>query len=140
MKKLITHRRKNRAAISLVTLRVKNYIGPRQVFLKYGRIKRDGAGKFITKLIEYQDATYIEKNIKEVNSGFYCFEAGWLQRNLGKIKLRASPREYYLTDLINMAVEQGRLVVPVNPLDGREGMGANSLSDVKRIERIQKPI
>jgi bifunctional UDP-N-acetylglucosamine pyrophosphorylase / glucosamine-1-phosphate N-acetyltransferase len=137
LRQLVTLRQKNKAALSLITFRVPDFKGNRRACLKFGRIIRDKSGKFLASCVEYKDATRRERAIREVNSGFYCFEAKWLKANLSKIKARNISGEYYLTDLIALAVGQGEKVVPYCPTDWTEGLGANSLADIKQMEKLR---
>lgn len=135
LRALVALRRKHRAAMSLVTFRVPDFRGSRRGFQKYGRIVRDASGKLLERCVEYKDATPAERRIREVNSGFYCFDAAWLWKALSKIRRRNASGEYYLTDLMGMAVADGRRVVPYAPKNWREGIGANTRDDVVVAER-----
>lgn len=136
IQELATLQRKTSAAITLATVVVSNFRGPRQVFLRYGHIVRDKSGKNIKSCVEYKDATRAEKAIKETNSGAYCFDAKWLSKNLRTLKTKNAQHEYYLTDLIGLAVSAGRRVVPLQLKNWREGFGVNSLAEVKIANRF----
>ncbi len=86
----------------------------------FGRIVRDPAGE-IQAIVEEADCTPTQKAIRELNPGIYCFAAEWLWENLPKIELSAKG-EYYLTDLVGIAVAQQRRVLtmaaPVEDVDG----------------------
>lgn len=86
----------------------------------FGRIVRDGAGA-VAAIVEEVDCTPAQLAIRELNPGIYCFDAAWLWENLEQIPLSAKG-EYYLTDLVGIAVTQGRRVVtqaaPVEDVDG----------------------
>jgi bifunctional UDP-N-acetylglucosamine pyrophosphorylase/glucosamine-1-phosphate N-acetyltransferase len=90
----------------------------------FGRILRDEAG-YVKAIIEEAQCTPEQLAIREVNVGIYCFDAAWLWSHLDSIPL--SPRgEYYLTDLVAMAVAEGS---PVNALaaeDPVEMLGINT--------------
>lgn len=75
----------------------------------FGRIVRDGTGA-VQGIVEEVDCTPEQKAIRELNPGIYCFNAAWLWANLPHLPLSAKG-EYYLTDLVSMAVAQGRAVV-----------------------------
>ncbi|HUP28086.1 MAG TPA: bifunctional UDP-N-acetylglucosamine diphosphorylase/glucosamine-1-phosphate N-acetyltransferase GlmU, partial [Chloroflexia bacterium] len=72
----------------------------------YGRIVRDHTGGLMA-VVEERNATLTQKAISEVNSGVYIFNSDWLWPNLEKIDLNPQG-EYYLTDLIGMAIEEDR--------------------------------
>jgi bifunctional UDP-N-acetylglucosamine pyrophosphorylase/glucosamine-1-phosphate N-acetyltransferase len=71
----------------------------------YGRIIRDNEG-YLTSIVEEMDATYLQKNIREVNSGVYAIESDVLYL-LNDIKLNRIKGEYYLTDIIGVARDKG---------------------------------
>ena len=86
----------------------------------FGRVVRDTEGK-IQAIVEEVDCSVEQKAIRELNPGIYCFAADWLWNNLHKIPL--SPKgEYYLTDMVEIAVQQGRsvetLAAPLADVDG----------------------
>jgi bifunctional UDP-N-acetylglucosamine pyrophosphorylase/glucosamine-1-phosphate N-acetyltransferase len=74
----------------------------------YGRILRDGDGR-IVGIVEHAAATEEQKRIREINTGLYCFDAPWLWDHLPQLPLSAKG-EYYLTDLVAMAIVEGRSV------------------------------
>ncbi len=73
----------------------------------YGRIVKDENGN-ITAIVEEKDASEEIRLIKEINSGIYCFEAGFLKESLSKLTDNTASKEYYLTQLIEIAVSEGR--------------------------------
>ncbi len=86
----------------------------------FGRIVRDDNGD-IQAIVEEVDCTPAQKQIRELNPGVYCFSADWLWDNLAKIE-RSAKGEYYLTDMVGIAVSQGRAVhtiaAPTTDVDG----------------------
>jgi bifunctional UDP-N-acetylglucosamine pyrophosphorylase/glucosamine-1-phosphate N-acetyltransferase len=75
----------------------------------FGRVVRNAAGE-IEAVVEEAYCTPEQLQIKELNPGVYCFDAEWLWQNLSKIPLN-SKGEYFLTDLVEIAVAQGRPVL-----------------------------
>ena len=74
----------------------------------FGRILRDLTGQ-VSGIVEEAQATPEQLDIHELNPGVYCFRAGWLWPALKRITL--SPKgEYYLTDLVGMAVADGYMI------------------------------
>ncbi len=71
----------------------------------FGRVVRDAQGE-VVRIVEEADCTPQQRALRELNPGIYCFDAEWLWQNLGQIPLSAKG-EYYLTDMVGMAVEQG---------------------------------
>lgn len=86
----------------------------------FGRIVRTADGQ-VQAIVEEVDCTPEQLAIKELNPGIYCFSADWLWESLDRIPLSAKG-EYYLTDLVDIAVNQGRAVetrsAPVDEVDG----------------------
>lgn len=86
----------------------------------FGRIVRNTTGE-IAAIVEDADCTPEQKQIRELNPGIYCFDAAWLWDNLPRLSVSAKG-EYYLTDLVGIAVAQGRSVLtapaPVEEVDG----------------------
>lgn len=86
----------------------------------FGRIVRDQHGE-VQAIVEEADCTSEQLAITELNPGVYCFDAEWLWRNLPDLPV-SRKGEYYLTDMIGLAVAQGRSVVtmqaPVEELGG----------------------
>lgn len=78
----------------------------------FGRIVRAANGE-IAAIVEEADCTPEQRLIRELNPGIYCFEAAWLWENLSTVPV--SPKgEYYITDLVAIAVAQGRRVLTVS--------------------------
>ena len=86
----------------------------------FGRIVRGATGE-IAAIVEDADCTPEQKQIRELNPGIYCFDAVWLWDNLPRLTV-STKGEYYLTDLVGIAVAQGRCVLtasaPVEEVDG----------------------
>jgi bifunctional UDP-N-acetylglucosamine pyrophosphorylase/glucosamine-1-phosphate N-acetyltransferase len=98
----------------------------------YGRMVRDG--ERIVATVEARDATAEQLKIREINSGVYVFDSEFLFRALDEVKNDNAQGEYYLTDLIAMAVNEGRMVVGVAADDEMEALGANTLEDLERLQ------
>lgn len=90
----------------------------------FGRILRNENGE-IQAIIEESDATTEQLEIKELNAGMYCIQADWLWESLSKIPL-SSKGEYYLTDLVDIAVQEGKSVASVQVEDSQELLGINT--------------
>jgi bifunctional UDP-N-acetylglucosamine pyrophosphorylase/glucosamine-1-phosphate N-acetyltransferase len=89
-------------------------------------VLRDANGQVI-ELIEERNATPEQRAITEGNSGIMCFDGAWLWEAMGRIQRNPVKGEYYLTDLVAMAVaERGPgAAVAVAAADGREAWGVN---------------
>ena len=99
MENLILNSFKNKEYATLLTAIYENPTG-------YGRIIRDEGGN-IKAIIEEKDASIEEKQIKEINSGIYCFDIEELVSALKHIKPNNAQGEYYLTDVIKIMNDKG---------------------------------
>jgi bifunctional UDP-N-acetylglucosamine pyrophosphorylase/glucosamine-1-phosphate N-acetyltransferase len=90
----------------------------------FGRVVRAADGS-VKAIVEEAWATPEQLKINELNVGAYCFSAAWLWDALKQIKI--SPKgEYYLTDIVAVAVEAGKPVAAINLEDELEAMGINT--------------
>lgn len=106
-----------------------------KAFLAFGRIVRNEKGD-ILKNVEYKDATDIEKEIKEVNPAYFCFKKEWLFEKLNQLKNENSQGEYYLTDLVKYAADEGSIEsVSISP---EEALGVNTIEQLRELEQIIK--
>lgn len=116
-----------RATLTMLTLRVA------EDTMSFGRILRDDAGK-VERIVEEVEATPAQYAIKEINPGVYCFDAQWLWENLEQIKPSSQKGEYYLTDLLEMAVTQGRAVETETIYDAAQAIGINTRVQLAQAE------
>ena len=100
----------------------------------YGRIVRDASGR-VKRIVEQRDASDAERAIREINAGFYALSARRLSGWLKKIDNRNAQKEYYLTDLVGLAVAEGTPVVAVKVADAWEAAGVNSKGELAGLER-----
>lgn len=103
-------------------------------FAKWGRFKRDENGN-VSAVIEYKDATDEEKDIREVNPGYLAFDSTWMWSRLQNLKNENAQGEYYLTDLVKIAFEEGETIETVH-ISPEEATGANSPEELLVLERI----
>lgn len=120
--------------ITMMTTLVQDYNEWRAPFFTYGRILRNDQGS-IQEIVEYKDANEQQKNILEVNSGLYCFDSNWLFDHLKKLNTNNVQGEYYLTDVVKMALEQGQNVSSVF-LDAKEALGVTTQEDLRTLESL----
>ena len=97
----------------------------------YGRIIKDTDGN-IAKIVEERDATAAEKQIGEINTGIYCADTPLLFEALGKVTNNNDQKEYYLTDIVEIACREGRIVKPHIATDYIEVMGINTPDELSR--------
>jgi UDP-N-acetylglucosamine diphosphorylase/glucosamine-1-phosphate N-acetyltransferase len=101
----------------------------------FGRIIRDEKG-FILKIVEFKDASDVEKKVDEFNSGVYCFDNELFFKALEHIDSNNAQKEYYLTDTIEYLVRKRYPVQATQTQDANEILGINSPDDLNRAERL----
>lgn len=100
----------------------------------FGRVVRDDAG-LVAAIVEEAQATPEQLAIHELNASAYCFNAAWLWQALPRIPL--SPKgEYYLTDLVGLAVADGLAVEAIAVEDAQETIGINTRVHLAEAEGI----
>ncbi|HSL92086.1 MAG TPA: bifunctional UDP-N-acetylglucosamine diphosphorylase/glucosamine-1-phosphate N-acetyltransferase GlmU, partial [Candidatus Limnocylindrales bacterium] len=125
---LIAARRKGKAAASVLTGILSDPSG-------YGRVVRSPDGT-VARIVEERDADASLRRILEVNSGTYAFDRAFLVRNLPRLTDVNAQREFYLTDLVVQALEEGKVVVPVVAEDPDEVRGINSRRELAEATAI----
>ena len=115
--------------ISLLTVNLDDPAG-------YGRIVRED-GKVVA-IVEHKDASEEVKKIEEVNTGILAVRAGYLNECLDKIDNNNVQGEYYLTDIIALAVNDGNQVITTQPENSYEVEGVNDRKQLARLERIHQ--
>ncbi len=113
---LLTELRAASAAIALVSARVDHPTG-------YGRIVRDPGGR-AAAIVEEADADGATRAVDEINVGTYAFDVTWLRGAIDRVEPSRSG-EYYLTDLVALAVADGRVVCVVEAAHAADTMGIN---------------
>jgi bifunctional UDP-N-acetylglucosamine pyrophosphorylase / glucosamine-1-phosphate N-acetyltransferase len=100
----------------------------------YGRIVRDDSGKIVA-IVEQKDANAEQLKIKEINTGVMAIKAALLQKLLPQLKNNNAQREYYLTDIIALANQQGYEVEPLMTQSEIEVQGINTRAQQAQLER-----
>ncbi|WP_374277262.1 bifunctional UDP-N-acetylglucosamine diphosphorylase/glucosamine-1-phosphate N-acetyltransferase GlmU [Azonexus sp.] len=100
----------------------------------YGRIVRDAGGQ-VQRIVEEKDATADEKAIREVNTGIMAMPTARLRDWLGRLKNDNAQGEYYLTDVVSLAVGEGLPVRTAQPDGEWEVLGVNSKVQLAELER-----
>ncbi len=113
--------------VSLLTVKLDDPTG-------YGRIVREN-GK-VTSIVEHKDASDEIKTIKEVNTGILAVNAAYLNDCLNKIDNNNIQGEYYLTDIIALAVNDGNEIITTQVEHSYEVEGINDRKQLARLERI----
>lgn len=102
-----------------------------------GRIYRDSQGKVLA-IVEEKNATSEQKKIIEINTGLYCFKKSFLYKYLDKIKLNPVSHEYYLTDLIEIAISGHRKVTTLKWPDKNIWFGVNTREELEQAVKLKK--
>ena len=106
-----------------------NFDEERKTFFSFGRVIRNEEGAVIN-IREKKDCSTAELTIKELNTGLYSFPASWLFVHVKKAENNNAQQEYYLTDVIFMAMKEG---IPIDTVDipEKESFGISSQEDLK---------
>ncbi len=97
----------------------------------YGRIVKSDEGR-VVQIVEQRDATEREKLIREINTGIYCVDSRFLFSAVEEIGRNNAQGEYYLTDIVGIAVAKGYRVGALVAGDAFEVMGINTPDDLER--------
>lgn len=100
----------------------------------YGRIVRDADGK-VAAIVEHKDASEAQRAITEGNTGILAVPANRLADWMSRLSNNNAQGEYYLTDVIEMAVNDGLVVATEQPHDPMEVQGANDRKQLSELER-----
>ena len=120
--------------ISMMVVELDDFLDWRNVFNSWGRIIKDGDK--IKEIIEFKDANDEVKKVLSVNPAIYCFDKNWLFENISALKNNNKQQEYYLTDLIKIAFDQGS-AINYCLIDAQEGLGVNSFLDLENAKKAQ---
>lgn len=101
----------------------------------YGRIVRNAAGQ-VQRIVEEKDATPEERRLREVNTGILAVSAAQLRSWVGELKNDNAQGEYYLTDVIALAVRDGVAVEPFTVTEPAEVLGVNDRRQLAELERF----
>jgi bifunctional UDP-N-acetylglucosamine pyrophosphorylase/glucosamine-1-phosphate N-acetyltransferase len=100
----------------------------------YGRIVRDEMGQ-IARIVEQKDASETERLINEINTGILVLPPGGPERWLPMLTTKNAQGEYYLTDVVTLAREDGVPVLAVSASNEQEVQGVNSPLELAQVER-----
>jgi bifunctional UDP-N-acetylglucosamine pyrophosphorylase / glucosamine-1-phosphate N-acetyltransferase len=118
LQKLVDYHRKSGAVTTLLTSHTRNPFG-------YGRILRNADGD-IEAIVEEKDATPAQREIREINPGFYCFQITPLMAALQQLSNDNAQGEYYITDIVALQRRDGKKVAAILHEDFDELRGINS--------------
>jgi bifunctional UDP-N-acetylglucosamine pyrophosphorylase/glucosamine-1-phosphate N-acetyltransferase len=117
-------------ALTIATMTLENPTG-------YGRITRDADGR-LEAIIEDRDCTPEQRETREVNPSYYCFDAKLLFDALGKVEPAPGKGEYYLTDTVRILREAGHGVSVGATVAPEDAMGINSRLDLSTVGRVMQ--
>jgi len=118
------------SALALLTQDLSNPTG-------YGRIVRDADGS-VKEIVEEKDATATQKIIQEINTGIMVLPTNALKKWLKALRVNNAQGEYYLTDVIAMAVKDGVPIRTTQADDEFETIGVNSRDQLASLERVHQ--
>lgn len=118
------------SALALLTQNLSNPTG-------YGRIVRDADGS-VKEIVEEKDATLAQKQIQEINTGIMVLPTNSLKKWLKALRASNAQGEYYLTDVIAMAVKDGVPIRTTQADDEFETVGVNSRDQLAALERVHQ--
>jgi len=113
--------------VSLLTVKLEHPTG-------YGRIVR--MNDRVVSIVEHKDASEKQLQIDEVNTGILAVRAGYLNKSLSRIGNDNAQGEYYLTDLIELAVNDSNEVFTTQAMDSTEVEGVNDRKQLAKLERV----
>ncbi len=128
LRRLVERQEENPGPMTILTLVSENARG-------FGRVIRDRSDA-VVQVVEEAVATPEQLAIQELNAGVYCFDAGWLWTHVDRIPLSLPKREYYLPDLIGMAVAERLRVEAVVAEDAAETLGINTRVHLAEAESV----
>lgn len=130
LKSLMNKHKDTQSSCTILTAYLNNPSG-------YGRILRDEFSK-VCRIIEENDATVSLKEIKEINSGIYCFKTKDLLEALNQVEINTKKQEFYLTDIVEILYQKGRKIDTYDCLDASEVFGINSQLGLSRVNDVMR--
>ncbi len=115
-------------ALAILTVELENPSG-------YGRMVRNEEGQ-VVRIVEQKDATPAELTIREINTGIMAMPTVRLATWLAQLSNNNAQKEYYLTDIVGMAVSEGLPIHTAHPRQAWEVLGVNCKVQLAELERI----
>jgi bifunctional UDP-N-acetylglucosamine pyrophosphorylase / glucosamine-1-phosphate N-acetyltransferase len=128
IQKLRDFHRAQKAAMTLLSADLDNPYG-------YGRVIRKGArGADVQAIVEEKSATASQRKIREINSGFYAFDAPALYEHIDRLSTANAHGEYYLTDMAEVFHRTHKKVVAIKTEDAGEVLGSNTRAEMMMLD------
>lgn len=131
---LVDEHIKLKPVLTMATATVPDFKEWRSPLFSFGRIVRDEKGN-LEKIRYGKDLTEAELNIKEVDPAYFCFDKKWLIPNIEKLDTNNSHKEYYLTDLIRLAISNKEKIGTIS-IDPIEALGVNTKENLETLESV----
>lgn len=133
LKRISELHQKTQEPVSIMTTQVSSFEEWANYY-HWGRIIRNQENEIVA-IREYKDASEEERQVTELNPALYCFSTKWLWENIGSVKNANASGEYYLTDLIELAVKQGHKIGSMN-IPPEEAIGINTQEEREVAEKF----
>ena len=101
----------------------------------YGRVIHDSNG-YVERVVEQKAATPEQLAIREANMGIYCYGADCFWKHVDEIQPNNPPREYYLTDMVEILRRSGHAVAAMTIDDAREALGINTRIELAEVDGL----
>lgn len=125
------------AAITMMTYMVPDFDAFGGVFASFGRILRDAHGR-VRAIREAKDADETELAKREINPAYYVFNGPWLWEHIHQIQNKNAQGEYYLTDLVAMAIDEGSRIEAIVGDNLTEAIGVNTPEHLQLAEQLME--
>ncbi len=129
LRELLEVHRRQEAAVTILTAVLDDASG-------YGRVVRSSSVECVSRIVEDRDADAAVKMLHEINVGTYVVEGDFLFSALERLEPSNAQGEFYLTDIVQTAVEQGRRVAAVRLEDPHDGLGVNTRRQLAEAEQV----
>lgn len=130
LRNLLDAHRQERAAASLATAELESPTG-------YGRIVRDGEGNF-QRIVEELDCTPAQRQIREIFPSYYCVRSDELLHALGRLTNNNGKREYYLTDIFSILLNEGKRVIAVQAVTAEDVLSVNNRRQLAEVDLVMQ--
>jgi bifunctional UDP-N-acetylglucosamine pyrophosphorylase/glucosamine-1-phosphate N-acetyltransferase len=135
--KILERHENTKPIITIGTVLLSDFNDWRTGIINLGRIIRNDKDE-VLGIKEYKDANEEERKITEINPALYAFDKNWLWNNLPKLNKQNAQGEYYLTDLVKIAKQQGKKVEAIPVTNILEGLQPNCKAEVATLENLLK--